>query len=115
MAARAATFTYYPDVNDAQGPSRGCLQRQNLGGPICQNENPRVRIALNTLFHATNGYWWKNNMNWRTAENYCTWASVGCDDRDVLRSMYHILNHSVPSKLPSSDIWMTTNSQIGIM
>jgi len=88
MAARAATFTYYPDVNDAQGPSRGCLQRQNLGGPICQNENPRVRVALNTLFHATNGYWWKSNMNWRTAENYCTWASVGCDDRDVLRSIH---------------------------
>merc|ERR1711988_1188292 len=28
MAARAATFTYYPDVEEAQGPPAECLARE---------------------------------------------------------------------------------------
>ena len=87
MAARAATFTYYPDVDEAQGPPADCLERQARGGPICQREDAMTRQSLNKLFHATNGYWWKSNANWRTNVNYCSWASLSCDERGVLRGM----------------------------
>jgi len=88
MAAKAATFTYYPDVNEPQGYLPECLERQAIGGPTCYPEQGHVRMALNKLFHATNGYWWKDNTNWRTSAHYCTWNAVGCDDLGILRSVH---------------------------
>jgi len=88
MQERAATFTYYPDVNEAQGPPANCLKLQAKGGPVCKSEVPAVRIALNKLFHAINGYWWMANTNWRTSENYCNWAALSCDEQGVLRTIH---------------------------
>ena len=31
----------------------------------------QVRLALNDLFNAMDGYWWKNYTGWRTTTNYC--------------------------------------------
>jgi len=88
MAAKAATFTYFPDVEEPQGYEPGCMERQAIGGPACEPELLHVRLALNKLYHATNGYWWKNNQNWRTTAHYCTWHSVGCDDLGIVRSIH---------------------------
>jgi len=107
MAERQAGFNYYEDVEVASGPAPDCLQRQAAGGPNCQAENITIRLALNKLFHATNGYWWKNNTNWRSASHYCAWANVGCDDNDVIRTIHmddfmitDWYNGSLPPELP---------------
>jgi len=88
MAVRQQSFVYFDDVTESQPASEECLALQAKGGPVCEPEVAAVREALNALYHSTNGYWWKNNTNWRTANNYCTWASLGCDNKGILRSLH---------------------------
>jgi len=111
MAARASTFTYYPDVNEAQGYDAGCMMRFDAGGPPCFPEIGYVREALNKIFHATSGYWWKNNRGWRTSAHYCTWSQVGCDATGVIRSLHfddHQLEDWYNATIPAEVCNITT-------
>merc|ERR1712166_32166 len=70
-AAKAALIVRYNDTTEAQPAQAGC--------DLCVPEDGKMRLALNELFHAMDGYWWKNYSNWRKPVNYCNWGGLSCD------------------------------------
>jgi len=92
-AAQAALIVEYNDTTEAQPPQPGCV--------LCLPEEQPVRLALNDLFNAMDGYWWKNYTGWRTTTNYCLWPGVSCDDHGVIQTV-NLENYGLFGQIPES-------------
>merc|ERR1711998_812120 len=92
-AAQAALIVEYNDTTEAQPAQPGC--------PLCAPEEQQVRLALNDLFNAMDGYWWKNYTGWRTTTNYCLWPGVSCDDHGIIQTL-NLEDYGLFGALPDS-------------
>jgi len=92
-AAKAALIVRYNDTEEAQDPLENC--------PLCVPEDVEMRLALNELFHAMDGYWWKNYSNWRKAVNYCNWGGLSCDTYGRLQTV-NLESYGMFGSIPES-------------
>lgn len=92
-AAKAALIVRYNDTEEAQPARADC--------PLCEPEQLNMRLALNELFHAMDGYWWKDYSNWRKPVHYCEWGGISCDTYDRLQTL-NLESYGAFGTLPES-------------